>query len=150
MTKEKSNDTGEQIVESNPASDVSGEWQELFDGKSKDGWHVYNNKSDGSAWEVVDGVLHLNPKEIMVTPVQGAEDLSRAMHGGDIVTDEEFDNFHLKLKFKVGNPSDSGIMLFVKENPEHEFPWQTGPEIQIMHHRKCTEKHNTCVGDWMV
>jgi len=27
----------------------------LFDGKSKDGFHVFNNKTDGSAWKIVDG-----------------------------------------------------------------------------------------------
>jgi len=130
------------------AGEISDGWQLLFDGKSKTGWHVYNNKSDGSAWEVTeDGVLHLNPKEILVTPVQGAGDLSRAANGGDLATDEEYNNFHLKLEWKVGNPSNSGIMMFVQEVPEHDNPWQTGPEVQIMHHVDCTEEDNNCVGD---
>jgi len=121
-------------------------WQLLFDGKTKNGWHVYNNQSAGTAWEVEDGVLHLNPKEIKVTPVQGAGDLTQAVGGGDLATDEVYDNFHLKLEWKVGEPSNSGVMIYVHEVPEHDYPWQTGPEIQIMHQRECSEEPN-CVGD---
>lgn len=121
-------------------------WQLLFDGKTKNGWHVYNNQSEGTAWEIEDGVLHLNPIEIKVTPVQGAGDLTQAVGGGDLATDEEYDNFHMKLEWKVGEPSNSGVMIFVHEVPEHDYPWQTGPEIQIMHQRECSEEPN-CVGD---
>src|SRR6478609_2345743 len=35
----------------------------LFDGKTKDGFHIYNNAADGSAWKIVDGTIHLDPKE---------------------------------------------------------------------------------------
>ena len=118
----------------------------LFDGKTKNGWHVYSAKSEGTAWEVKDGILHLNPKEIMVTPEPGAGDLTRAVHGGDIATDNEYENFHLKLEWKVGSPSNSGIMIYVKEIPEHAYPWHTGPEIQIMEKWDCVEGLN-CVGD---
>ncbi len=121
-------------------------WQLLFDGKTKNGWHVYNAKSAGTAWEVKDGVLHLNPKEIMVTPVPGAGDLTQAVGGGDLATDQEYDNFHLKLEWKVGSPSNSGVMMFVQEVPEHDYPWQTGPEVQIMEQRECSDEKN-CVGD---
>lgn len=121
-------------------------WQLLFDGKSKTGWHIYNAKSEGTAWEVNDGALHLNPKEILVTPVPGAGDLTQAADGGDLATDQEYDNFHLKLEWKVGSPSNSGVMMFVQEIPEHDYPWQTGPEVQIMEQRECGEEIN-CVGD---
>lgn len=121
-------------------------WQLLFDGKTKAGWHVYNAKSAGTAWEVKDGVMHLNPKEIMVTPVPGAGDLTQAVGGGDLATDQEYDNFHLKLEWKVGSPSNSGVMMFVQEVAEHDYPWQTGPEIQIMEQRECSDEKN-CVGD---
>ena len=121
-------------------------WQLLFDGKTKAGWHVYNNQSEGSAWEVQNGVLHLNPIDIKVTPVPGAGDLTQAVGGGDLATDEEYENFHLKLDWKVGSPSNSGVMMFVKEITEHNYPWETGPEIQIMEKWDCGDDLN-CVGD---
>ena len=126
--------------------EASSGWTLLFDGQSKVGWHIYNNQSDGAAWEVHDGTLHLNPRDIKVTPVPGAGDLTQAVGGGDLTTDEEFENFHLKLEWKVGEPSNSGVMINVNETPEHAYPWQTGPEVQIMHQRECTEEKN-CVGD---
>src|SRR5215203_3261155 len=63
-------------------------WQLLFDGSTKNGWHVYNNKTDGSAWKVSDGALYLDTAEKKDWQVVG---------GGDIVTNEEFDNFHFKI-----------------------------------------------------
>ena len=65
-------------------------WQVLFDGTSKNAWHVYNNKSDGSAWTVKDGILYLDP----AAKKNGAG-------GGDLVTNEEFENFDLKLEWKI-------------------------------------------------
>ena len=38
-------------------------WTLLFDGQSKAGWHVYNAVSDGSAWMIDSGTLHLDPRE---------------------------------------------------------------------------------------
>ncbi|HYE56679.1 MAG TPA: DUF1080 domain-containing protein [Chitinophagaceae bacterium] len=98
-------------------------WQLLFDGTSKNGWHVYNNKTDGSAWKVADGALYLDTAQKKDWQVIG---------GGDIVTDEEFDNFHLKLEWKVVPKGNSGIILFIKEDPKFEHTWHTGPEMQVL------------------
>ena len=55
--------------------------------------------------------------------------MTQAIGGGDLATDEDYDNFHLKLERKVCSPSNSGIMLLVKEVPEHGYPWETGPKF---------------------
>ncbi len=145
--KKKKDPNYNTIKNASPIDGDKNSWESLFDGKTKFGWHIYNNKSNGSAWEVTnDGVLYLNPKEIMITPVPGAGDLTQAVNGGDLATDQEYENFHLKLDWKVSSPSNSGVMIFVKELPEHDYPWQTGPEIQIMEQRNCNEDLN-CVGD---
>lgn len=98
-------------------------WQLLFDGTTKNGWHVYNNKSDGSAWSAVDGTLHLDPKNKKDWQTVG---------GGDIVTAEEFDNFHLKLEWKLDSAGNSGIILYIHEAPKYEHTWFTGPEMQVL------------------
>ena len=37
-------------------------WKQLFDGKSKAGWHIYSNdEGNGSNWKVQDGVLSYVP-----------------------------------------------------------------------------------------
>lgn len=98
-------------------------WQLLFDGTSKKNWHVFKNQSDGAAWKVVDGTLHLDP-------AQKKED--KTVGGGDMVTDEEYDNFHLKVEWKLDSGGNSGIMFYVKEDPEIEKTYHTGPEMQVL------------------
>src|SRR5688572_1061886 len=70
------------------SKEQSNGWKLLFDGKTKNGWHVYNNKTDGSAWKVADGVLYLDPK------AKGP----KGEGGGDLISEEEFENFHLMLE----------------------------------------------------
>lgn len=98
-------------------------WQLLFDGSTTNGWHVFNNKSDGSAWVVDQGSLSLDPKEIKDWQTVG---------GGDLVCAEEYDNFDLKLEWKVADSGNSGIILFIKEDPKYEHTWHTGPEMQVL------------------
>ncbi|WP_205513455.1 3-keto-disaccharide hydrolase [Longitalea arenae] len=96
-------------------------WQVLFDGSSKDNWHVYNNKSDGSAWKVQNGILYLDP----AARKNGAG-------GGDLVTNEEYENFHLKLEWKIDSAGNSGIIFLTQEDPKYGQSYLTGPEMQII------------------
>ena len=96
-------------------------WQVLFDGTSKNAWHVYNNKSDGSAWTVKDGILYLDP----AAKKNGAG-------GGDLVTNEEFENFELKLEWKIDSAGNSGIIFLTQEDQKYGQSYLTGPEMQII------------------
>ena len=98
-------------------------WELLFDGQTKNGWHVYNNRTDGSAWKVEDGMLMLDPK------AKGP----KGEGGGDIITEREFENYHLKLEWKLSEKGNSGVVFQAKEDPKYRWPWQTGPEMQILH-----------------
>ena len=102
-------------------------WVLLFDGTTKNGWHVYNNKTDGAAWKVVDGTLHLDPREKKDWQTVG---------GGDIVTDNEFDNYHLKLDWKLDTAGNSGVIFYVKEDAKYEHTWHTGPEMQVLDNQR--------------
>jgi hypothetical protein len=96
-------------------------YQLLFDGASKNGWHVYNNKSDGSAWKTDGGVLYLDRA------------FKRASGGGgDLATNEEYENFHLKLDWKIDSAGNSGIIFLSNEDPKYQAPYTTGPEMQII------------------
>ncbi len=106
-----------------PASDARpGTWVPLFDGKTTSGWHSYGKMSGAGAWKVDEGALHLDP----ALKKEGAE-------GGDLVTDEEFDNFDLKLEWKIAAKGNSGIIFYVNEDPE-KYPqtYNTGPEMQVL------------------
>ena len=93
-------------------------WISLFDGKTTKGWHTYGKNNVGSAWQVDNGALHLTAS-------------SKEGHG-DIVTAEEFTNFDLKLEWKISKNGNSGVMFLVKEDPKFEYPFYTGPEMQVL------------------
>lgn len=97
-------------------------WIKLFDGKTTNGWHTYGKETAGSAWKVENGVLHLDA---------GAKKQSGG--GGDLVTNEEFSDFHLKLDWKISQNGNSGIMFYVKEDPsKYKNTYNTGPEMQVL------------------
>jgi hypothetical protein len=99
-------------------------WKLLFDGKSTKGWHKYGNEPVGSAWKIREGNLVLDTTEKENWQTKG---------GGDIVTDEEFENFHLQLDWKIAKGGNSGIIFYINENKAmYEYPWNTGMEMQVL------------------
>lgn len=95
-------------------------WQKLFDGTTTSGWHTYGKNFVGKGWKAENGVLHFDPK-------------AKQNDGGDIVTDKEFTNFHLKLEWKVSPKANSGIIFYVKEElPKYGATYSTGPEMQVL------------------
>lgn len=102
-------------------------WKLLFDGTTT-GWHTYGKDSIGSAWKAEDSTLHLDARE--------KKDW-QTKDGGDIVTNDEFENFDLKMDWKISEGGNSGIMFYVKEDTsKYQYPWNTGPEMQIADNEK--------------
>ena len=95
-------------------------WQLLFDGSSTDGWHNYGGGPVGYAWKVTEGTLHFDGS------------LKKDTIAQDIVTNDEFENFDLKLEWKVDTNGNSGIMFYVVEDTAHRRPYWTGPEMQVL------------------
>ena len=96
-------------------------WQLLFDGKSLDGWHLYNKPDSTafSAWEVKDGLLYCN-----------ATDESRVF--GDLVTDKAYENYELVFEWQMGLRGNGGVFINVQESPEFAATYRTGPEYQLL------------------
>src|SRR5258706_11706752 len=82
-------------------------WQKLFDGQTTKGWHKYGGAPAGAAWKISDGAIYLD--------TSSKKDWQTA-NGGDIVTDEEFENFDLKLEWKIAPKGNSGVMFYVHED----------------------------------
>ena len=85
-------------------------WKSLFDGKTFHGWRGYGMKTmPAKGWKVEDGIL----KKV------GAE------HGGDIITEQTFDNFELSWEWRIGPGGNNGIKYLVTEDrpsaPGHEY-----------------------------
>lgn len=103
---------------------ATGEWTSLFNGENLDGWHTYGQPGQiGSAWKIDDGAIHLD-----VSDKEGWQ----ANNGGDIVTDRAYENYEFELEWKIGKCGNSGIIYNVQETDEYDYPWMTGPEMQIL------------------
>ena len=92
-------------------------WQILFDGKTTSGWHKYGGGQAGESCKVNDGILSIDPS---------------IKDGGDLVTDKEFENFHLKLEWKISEKGNSGIIFLIHESTQYKYPWETGLEMQVL------------------
>jgi hypothetical protein len=76
-----------------------GGWKLLFDGKSTSGWRGAKQKTfPRKGWVVEDGWLHCLGEG-----------------GGDVVTEQTFDQFELKWEWKQAKGGNSGVKYFVTE-----------------------------------
>lgn len=104
--------------------EITDGWVSLFDGQTTKGWHKYGGAPVGSAWKVADGILYLDASQ---------QENWQIKDGGDIVSDEEFENFHLKLDWKIDTCGNSGVVFNIHEDSaKYQWPWMTGPEMQIL------------------
>ncbi len=95
------------------ASQKKGKWINLLANNSLDAWHQYNAGAV-KGWQVQDGILSTTGKN------------------GDIVTNDEFENFELEMEWKIEKAGNSGIFIYVVEHPDNKYMYQTGPEFQII------------------
>lgn len=107
------------------SSTSSSDWVSLFDGQSLSGWHTYGRNTVGAAWKVDSGAIHLTSPKAM-KEFQNSE-------GGDIVTNNDYENFDLKLEWKISPKGNSGIIFLVNEDTsKYKYTWNTGPEMQVL------------------
>lgn len=92
-------------------------WKLLFDGQTTKGWHTYLKPDAGSAWEVSDGTLALNPQ---------------AQGRGDLVTNQEYENYELSVDWKISQEGNSGIIFGVHEDSTYQQTYLTGIEMQVL------------------
>jgi azurin len=94
-------------------------WTLLFDGKTINGWHLFNKGTIPSAWSVDSGRLICNPH---------AKDVKH----GDLVTDEVYQDFDVRFEWKISRAGNSGLFINVQERPELATTFSTGPEYQLL------------------
>lgn len=114
------------------ASERAAGWELLFDGQNLDSWRNFKKQTIGSSWTIKDGAIYLNAQP---NPDGGWQ----AADGGDILTKETYENFELKLDWKISPCGNSGIIYNIVESEDYDYVWQTGPEMQVL--------DNTCHPD---
>ncbi|NLR61742.1 DUF1080 domain-containing protein [Chitinophaga polysaccharea] len=111
-------------------------WVLLFDGTSTKGWHTYGKTEASPAWGVTDGAIGLD---------QAAK--KNGAPGGDLVTNEEYENYELSLQWKISEGGNSGIIFSVHEDPSLGQTYLSGPEMQVLDDAKHSDgkipKHNS-------
>ena len=86
-------------------------------------WHIYGKKTAGAAWNMDSGSIHLK---------SGAKNGYQTQGGGDLVSNDTFGNYDLKLEWRISKKANSGIMIFVQEDTsKYKETWSTGPEMQV-------------------
>lgn len=110
--------------ENNSTAVDDGGWITLFDGKTLNGWHSYGKTTTGKSWKVENGAIRLD-----ASSKKGYQ----SEEGGDAVTNDEFENFDLKLEWKISEKGNSGIIFYIHEDPKkYTETWNTGLEMQVL------------------
>ena len=108
------------------AAEKASGWTLLFNGKDLSQWRNFNKQQLNPQWVIKDKAIHLTGK-----------------NGGDIITKKSYQNFILKLDWKISTAGNSGIFLFVDE--EGQKIYSHAPEIQILdnerHHDNKVDSH---------
>jgi hypothetical protein len=119
-----SDDSSSLSTNANSTNQNDSGWISLFDGQTLNGWHTYGRDSAGSAWSVDSGAIHLNATN---------KDRYQTKGGGDLVSNDEFGDFHLKLEWNISKNGNSGIIFYVHEDTaKYKETWNTGLEMQVL------------------
>ncbi len=106
-------------------------WSLLFDGKSFEGWRGLGREGIPEGhWIIEEGTIKKVPSEHV--PLQ--ED-GQPLVGGDLMTNQTFDNFELSLEWKITSAGNSGIKYNVSEEMSTAYPPKyaaLGFEYQIL------------------
>ena len=107
----------------NESSSADSGWTSLFDGTTLNGWHQFGGSSAGTAWHADSGTIHLH----------AAEAKSNKKAGGDLVSNDSFQNFDLKLEWKISQAGNSGILIYVQDDKAtYKETYHTGLEMQVL------------------
>jgi len=97
-------------------------WKLLFDGKTTNGWRGFRREGfPAEGWAIEDGTIkHVKG--------EGAQSL----HGGDIITVGQYDNFELRLDWKLTPGGNSGIKYLIDEKMVKTGHSGLGFEMQVL------------------
>lgn len=102
-----------------PKAESAEQWIALFDGKSTEGWRAFNGDTLPDGWIVEEQCLKSLGK---------GGDI-----GGDIVYGaQEFENFDLRMEWKISTGGNSGIFYHVQEGEQYQAAYQNAPEYQVL------------------
>jgi hypothetical protein len=99
---------------------IGSDWENLSDGKSFNGWHIFKKNGINDSWIIEDGAF---------VYVGGTDGNST---GNDLISDKKFTSYVLSVDWKVSKGANSGIFYGINENSDFGQPYFTAPEIQVV------------------
>lgn len=117
-------------VKSLSGKEIEKGWELLFDGKSFEKWKSFNG-GEVTGWKIVGNEMHNSG--------------TGSVHGGDIITKKQYENFELYIEWKVEPQSNSGVFFHVQEGLTNAI-YETGPEYQLIDDKGWPEK----LEDWQL
>jgi hypothetical protein len=103
-------------------------WELLFDGKTMDAWRGYKSEVLPKNWVIEEDAMSCAP--CLGDDQAEVYRKARGAFVSDIITKEQYENFDLKLEWKIAPGGNSGIFYRVQEL--HDKAYKTGPEMQIL------------------
>ena len=108
------------------AAEKAAGWKLLFDGKTPNGWRGLHQQSfPAGAWTIEAGCIK-----------HRAGQGQQSQDGGDIITNQEYENFELQLEWCISTGGNSGIKYFISESLPPTGASGIGPEMQILDDEK--------------
>ena len=104
--------------------EISQGWELLFNGKDMSKWRNFKQPDLNDKWEVKNGEMQLTGK--------GA---------GDILTKQRYQNFDLRLDWKISKTGNSGIFILADELGKYIY--SHAPEIQILDNERHSDNKFT-------
>ena len=93
-------------------------WKLLFDGKTLNGWRMYQNKP-ADCWGIKNGELYCKERATDKSDLRA-----------DIITSDQYENYELSVDWKIATGGNSGIIYNVTE--DYPASYQSGPEYQLI------------------
>src|SRR5690606_15623498 len=90
----------------------------FFNETDLNGWHIYNQGITPSKWTVNQGVLVCDPRGEGVF--------------GDLVSDQEYEDFELEFEWKVGRGGNSGVFIKGLDESGNAGVFVSGVEVQLL------------------
>jgi len=100
------------------AAEKKAGWKLLFDGKSLNGWRMYQNKP-ADCWGVKNGEIYCKGSEVDKSDLRA-----------DIITMDQYENYELLVDWKIAPGGNSGIIYNATEDDKAAY--LTGPEYQLI------------------
>ena len=100
----------------------SSEWVELKLDQDLSDWHIYQDDGTKKGWSTENNILIFDKISGLES---GEEDAS-------LLSNKQYTSFEIRFDWKIEKGGNSGFMWGVNEDVMYKFPYQTGPEIQII------------------